>query len=324
MKPEYIVVTGPNGAGKSSISKRFDFPVYDPDCIFEEALKFVENSKEYGHLDLKGKKEFAGYEVAERYKKALEVHLKSKTSLVTESHINHLEEQDIELFKKNGYEITLVVVCLNSINQSKERVIERVMSGGHDVDDLSIQYNFNNNYQYADSQFNRFNRVLLIDNSESIPKDILEIENGRISLKNEIPSYFPSIFPNMMMSYNQQKSNTFVQKIYNKIKEFHHRIGKVSIDDLFQPKQDKVKDLCEQIHTRRDVSKELQNFLDTARIEEVQNLKTFIDTQKKEGMMILYAALINNKALNLELQNYQKKDGPSKGLGMDNDKGIGF
>ena len=65
-------------------------------------------------------------------------------------------------------------------------------------------------------------------------------------------------------------------------------------------------DLIVGIQNQRDVSKELQNFLDTASIEEVQNLKTFIDTQKKEGMMILYAVLIDNKAQSMNLVQSQK------------------
>jgi len=134
-RPEFTVIAGPNGAGKSRL------------CPFYVSVKSFDGDK----LALNLRKEhpdwpehWIGGTVASELEKqkahALE-HLEDfafETNFSNEMVINMIHE-----FKEAGYKISLCYFGLYSEDESVSRVILRSQTGGHDVSDEVIRFNFN-------------------------------------------------------------------------------------------------------------------------------------------------------------------------------------
>lgn len=73
----------------------------------------------------------------------------------------------IEEFRTSGFKISLVYFGLYSEEESVSRVIHRVQTGGHDVADEVIRYNFHEGMKNARLHLNLFDSITFVDgNSE--------------------------------------------------------------------------------------------------------------------------------------------------------------
>ncbi|MBB6498181.1 hypothetical protein [Pedobacter cryoconitis] len=94
-------------------------------------------------------------------------------------------------FRENGYEIHLIFMGLNSIEESIERVLFRVQTGGHKVSEISIRYNYKYGFENLYKYFREFDSVILFDNSipgdegPSAPREILHIVGNELHLLPE-------------------------------------------------------------------------------------------------------------------------------------------
>lgn len=92
-------------------------------------------------------------------------------------------------FKKAGYEIHLLFMGLNTLEESIERVAYRVSKGGHKVSEESIRYNFEFGYKNLYEYVTEFDFVTLFDNGIAsieepvIPQEILHIVNNKVYMK---------------------------------------------------------------------------------------------------------------------------------------------
>ncbi len=184
--PRLFIVAGPNGSGKSLFSKELtesDFEVFDGDKYMTELVKtFPETGSEalWSHINdhiFQDEKQGA---MRSGLNYAFETNFSAKDPMVS-----------VHEFKNEGYEIHLIFMGLNSLEESIQRVAYRVRAGGHKVSEDSIRYNyeygFNNLYKY----FKDFDTVTLFDNSIAdkdevvVPKEILYIVKGILYLQTE-------------------------------------------------------------------------------------------------------------------------------------------
>jgi len=102
-------------------------------------------------------------------------------------------------FRDAGYEIHLIFMGLNSIQESIQRVEHRVRHGGHKVAEASIRYNYEHGFKNLYKHFHEFNSVTLYDNSianvvdPAVPIEILYILDGQLHL--EIADYPQWVVP---------------------------------------------------------------------------------------------------------------------------------
>lgn len=99
-------------------------------------------------------------------------------------------------FREKGYKIHLIFMGLNSIEESIERVLFRVQTGGHRGSEISIRYNYKHGFENLYKFFSEFDSVTLFDNSiskdqgASIPLEILHIVGQKIHLiSDEVPDW---------------------------------------------------------------------------------------------------------------------------------------
>ena len=184
--PVLFIVAGPNGSGKSLFSKELtvsDLEVFDGDKHMADLIKkYPETGSEalWSFINeniFEGQKQKA---IASRLNYAFETNFSSADPMKTARE-----------FKRAGYEIHLVFMGLNSLEESIQRVAYRVRKGGHKVSEESIRYNFEFGYKNLYDHVTQFDSVTLFDNGIAsiedpvIPQEILHIAKNKVYLKKK-------------------------------------------------------------------------------------------------------------------------------------------
>ena len=104
-----------------------------------------------------------------------------------------------ELFKKNNYELNMIYLCMNSIQEAKKRVIIRVQNGGHFVPDDEINTRYYDGFSNLNTHFSFFDNIHMFDSSGYLqqPKHLLSIQNGQIARITSFPVYLKKLIPDI-------------------------------------------------------------------------------------------------------------------------------
>ena len=193
--PQLFIVAGPNGSGKSLFSKELtisDLGVFDGDKHMVHLAKvFPETGSEalWSHIN--------DHLFLEEKQKAI----KSRLNYAFETNFSAIDPMASAYeFKKEGYEIHLVFMGLNSLEESIQRVAQRVRVGGHKVSGESIKYNYEYGFKNLYKYFKEFTSVTLFDNAiadteePTIPKEVLHIIGDTLFIVSEdIPDWVKPI-----------------------------------------------------------------------------------------------------------------------------------
>ncbi|RZK02461.1 MAG: hypothetical protein EOO43_23395 [Flavobacterium sp.] len=189
--PRLFIVAGPNGSGKSLFSKILtdsDFEVFDGDKHMTSLVKqFPETGSQalWSHIDENIFKEEKDTAIRLRLNYAFETNFSSSNPMAS-----------VRQFKDAGYEVHMIYMGLNSLEESIQRVENRVRLGGHKVAEVSIRYNYEHGFKNLYKHFLEFDSITLYDNSISsspepkIPREILYIMENKLHLNiNTYPEW---------------------------------------------------------------------------------------------------------------------------------------
>lgn len=134
-KPRVIIIAGPNGAGKTTFAREFlpeeaDCPVFiNADLIAAGLSPFDPSSASIaaGRLMLK---ELSKYS-SESKSFAFETTLAGLTYA-----------RMIPKWQKSGFEVFIIFLSLQSVDDAIKRVAQRVLQGGHDIPENTIRRRF--------------------------------------------------------------------------------------------------------------------------------------------------------------------------------------
>jgi predicted ABC-type ATPase len=202
-KPILIVIAGCNGSGKSTFSKLLtpvNFTPFDYDFHFLKLYKSL--------IDSDIKEDMAHSKAFNELEIQVNRAINTKSSFCYETNFNSTPLHWPEIFKKNGYDLYLIFLCLDSIDEAKKRVAIRVENGGHFVPENEIVKRYNEGYNNLNSFFNYFDYIDLFDSSKYLkqPSHILSIESGKISSVTYIPTYLDTLLPDIIHITNQKQS----------------------------------------------------------------------------------------------------------------------
>ncbi|PWV49081.1 zeta toxin family protein [Chitinophaga sp. S165] len=181
--PRLFIIAGPNGSGKSLFSKVLTgkkLNVFDGDKHMSSLVKqFPETGSEalWSYID-------SNIFMAEKLDA---IHHGSDYAFETNFSSSD-RMSSARQFKEKGYEVHLIFMGLNSIEESIQRVEQRVQLGGHKVAEPSIRYNYEHGYKNLYKYFREFDSVSLYDNSipniaaPQVPEEILYITGGELHL----------------------------------------------------------------------------------------------------------------------------------------------
>lgn len=181
--PVLFIVAGPNGSGKSLFSKGLtesDIEVFDGDKHMAALIK------KYPETGSEALWSYINENIFEEHKREA---LKARLNYAFETNFSSADPmKTAREFKNAGYEIQLLFMGLNSLEESKERVAHRVRLGGHIVSEDSIRYNFEFGHKNLYHYVTEFDTVVLFDNGivsikeHELPQEILHIEKGKVYL----------------------------------------------------------------------------------------------------------------------------------------------
>lgn len=187
-RPVFTVIAGPNGAGKSRL------------CPFYVSIKSFDGDK----LALNLRKEHPDWPehwisgtVASELEKQKNQALEQKKDFAFETNFsNEMVVNMIEEFKNAGYKVSLCYFGLYSEGESVSRVILRSQTGGHDVSDEVIRFNFTEGLKNAKKHLDLFENITFVDGNSDFGRIVaLHIgKNGKHEVTNDPPLWFKEHF----------------------------------------------------------------------------------------------------------------------------------
>jgi predicted ABC-type ATPase len=183
--PQLRIVGGPNGAGKSTFSgklSRKGAVVFDADIIA---------SRMKARLPVDVPIESIYFAVQTVFLDFVDDAIKNKQDFTIETNFRDNQLMDtIARFKQNGYETSMIYLTLNNVEQSIDRVKQRVNTGGHFVDENSVRYNFDEGLKNLDFFSDRFDHLEIFDASGNYGE-----LNPLLSIKQQQLVYFSENVP---------------------------------------------------------------------------------------------------------------------------------
>ena len=193
MQKEFVIIAGVNGSGKSSYYQNALKELYNNYQYFNHDEKV----KELG-LDSQSEKDFvtAGKALLKEIKIAKE----KNQSFIIETVLASLKYvKDIKELKAKNYKITMYYLCICSINQSAERVANRVAKGGHDVPLEKINSRFPRSFSNLQKFLPIVDNLNIVDNSFTEPRIIYKKENSKVMrVEKNLHEKIDMLFENLL------------------------------------------------------------------------------------------------------------------------------
>lgn len=153
-RPELTIIAGPNGAGKSRLC-----PLYVSTVSFDGDNLMLNLRKE--HPDWPDR--WVSGTVASELEKQKTIALTEKTDFAFETNFSsEMVVNMVNEFKAAGFKVTLCNFDLLSEDDSVSRVTLRAQTGGHDVADEVIRFNFTRDWPKSDNTFISLRTSLLL------------------------------------------------------------------------------------------------------------------------------------------------------------------
>ncbi|MBR7887567.1 zeta toxin family protein [Marinomonas sp. A79] len=181
---EIFIIAGPNGAGKTTFALGL---------IDEGIIKHYLNADEIAREISPEDPQKANVKAARIFLQRLRGLSSGNTSFAFETTLSGLRYlKHIEEWRESGWLVSVFYLLVSSPEVSKQRVIERVEHGGHNIPSEDIERRFPkslvNFYRYYSKQVN-YAECLYNENQE--PMSIFERKQGQLIInEKELYTYF--------------------------------------------------------------------------------------------------------------------------------------
>jgi len=167
-KPLLIVLAGPNGSGKTSLTKQLLKHEWLQECVYINPDEIAE-------------KEFAGWNNYESIVKAAQKAEHLRNSLLSENRSivfetvfsSHEKIEFVLRAKQQGYFIRIFFICTDSPVINAERIMSRVVLGGHEVPMSKIISRYSKSIINCAHIASLIDRLYVYDNSRHLEKPTL-------------------------------------------------------------------------------------------------------------------------------------------------------
>lgn len=186
---QYTIFAGVNGAGKTSLYS----VAFENNKLFGERVNSDELVREIGDWSNKGVQFIAGKRTIE----LIETYIKEGVSFIQETTLAGTSiPRFVQSAKDVGFKIVMYYVGVNSPEIAKERVRERVLKGGHGIDEGIIERRYYVSQKKFISLIPQCDEVFVFDNSGKDFLYILSIKDGKtIIWENNIPEWINNLIP---------------------------------------------------------------------------------------------------------------------------------
>ncbi len=154
-QPVLHIFGGPNGAGKSTLFA----------CFQETAQQPVEQVN--GDVLQQQYPQLSGFEVGGITAARIRELIAARTSFSIENNLATADNYKlITGAKAADYRIELVYVSLDSVQECRYRVQQRVKEGGHDVPPAIIEHRYHQSLSLLKQHYHLFDHIRLVDNTD--------------------------------------------------------------------------------------------------------------------------------------------------------------
>lgn len=193
--PILLVIAGCNGSGKSTFSNLLATSEFEP---FDYDFHYLKQYKSLFDSDVR---EIMAHNLAfSALEDNIQRAINNKSNFCYETNFNSTPLYWPQIFNQNNFELHLIYLCLNSVEEAQHRVDIRVENGGHFVSKTEIQKRYFEGFQNLNSHYSFFNKVDLFETSKygEVPAHILSIENNKITQSSAIPVYLSTLIPEIL------------------------------------------------------------------------------------------------------------------------------
>lgn len=187
-RPTLMVISGPNGAGKSTFIQSM---------LPDEFNGISSFNRDEIRIDFENQLVSQGTPKVDRLKKAtmmmeerlireMKEAIFNKGNFVLETPLSDPYYWTyLNLFDDAGYQNQLIYLCLDTIDQCKARVQQRILEGGHAVSPETIEGVYNMNLFYLNTEFTDFDRLEFYDGT-IFPTLLCALENNDVEYLNPL------------------------------------------------------------------------------------------------------------------------------------------
>jgi len=212
-KPTLYVVAGANGSGKSTLINKHrnlikDVKFVNPDDI----AKTMDSSYDGKNNALTLK---ASREAITQQNSLLK---NNKTFGIETTFSGNRELKIMENAKKQGYQVKLIYIGLNSPKANIERVGERTQNGGHYVDPQTVVRRYHKSMNNLDKGIKIADKTYIVDNSKNKDYIVAKLKSEKvISVTNkEVPNWIKTKTSLSSKINQHQKYEKTIKEIINK------------------------------------------------------------------------------------------------------------
>ncbi len=189
-RPEFTTIAGPNGAGKSRLC-----PFYVSTTSFDGDKLMM--SLRQQHPDWPDHW-ISGTVASELEKQKTDALCRRKDFAFETNFSSDMALNMIREFREANFKISLVYFGLHSEDESISRVIHRVLTGGHDVENDIIRFNFNEGLRNIQQHLHLFDNLTFVDGNSKYGQ-VIAIHISKSNLHKVVdnpPLWFKEQFEN--------------------------------------------------------------------------------------------------------------------------------
>ncbi|MEB2784745.1 zeta toxin family protein [Algoriphagus persicinus] len=196
-KPKLWIIAGCNGSGKSSYSKALvenGIIPFDYDAYFLKYYQTIQPSEIQDQM--------AHNLAYKELENQVEEAISEQKSFSYETNFDSTPLFWPKKFRDNGYEIQLIFLVLNSIEEAIRRVAVRVQNGGHFVPNNEIQRRYFQGFQNLDNHFTYFDGIDVFNTSryEMEPSFCFSTIQAKAIYVKEFPEFLKTLIPQIHKS----------------------------------------------------------------------------------------------------------------------------
>jgi predicted ABC-type ATPase len=195
-KPILLVIAGCNGCGKSTFSRELvgnSFQPFDYDAHY---LNFYSNL-----LDIDIKEQMAHNLAMAELERQVDNAINTLSGFCYETNFNSTPMYWPAKFRQKGYELRMIYLCMNSVEEAQKRVAIRVQNGGHYVPEAEIKKRYADGFANLNTHFDDFDCIDFFETSAYAqpPEYIFSVVNNTINKKLPAKySYLKELIPDII------------------------------------------------------------------------------------------------------------------------------
>jgi predicted ABC-type ATPase len=205
----FTLVAGPNGAGKSTLKDEYIRP---GTIYFNGDIVFANFANKYPQLSVEQLEGTVAGTLEKSINEAIEKHI----DFAFETNFSSDMAADMaKKFKKNNFTVNLVYIGLNSLEDCQKRVTQRIATGGHNVSNKLIKFNYHEGIKRVGENLALFDNITFVDNMKTEKNEIVALLKKGIakSIIDEnckwFNDHFKSSFENIDISQSEKRSRGF-------------------------------------------------------------------------------------------------------------------